>query len=320
MHKPQNILICPLNWGLGHATRCVPLIKELSSQGHQVILAADGQAHDYLQQSFPELTIERLPDVQMHYMRPWFKASWAIALQGFKILRNKKREHALVKGLVQKHAIHWIISDNRYGVYHAKTKNTLITHQLFPISPWFQPLIHKIIKKWINAFDECWVPDYEQEHKSLSGKLSHGDLREFKKIQYIDPLSRFKGMQADSKEIKYEYLVILSGLEPHRTAFEKKMIQQLSVKSGRHALVLGKSSSNTFWQEGNLDFYAFADTVKLFELIRQSKHVIARSGYSTIMDLHVLGKEATLIPTPGQTEQEYLADWLKQDPVFLKEL
>lgn len=302
-----RILICPLNWGIGHASRCIPIIRDLQSQGHEIILAADGTAYDFLKHECPHITLIPLPDLHIHYIHPSWKASWAITLQGLKILWNKYREHQLVKAIVEQYQINWIISDNRYGVYHAKIKNTIITHQLFPITPWFKSLINKSINRWINAFDECWVPDYENEKQSLSGALSHGDLSAFKQVKFIGPLSRFKKEENTNTVFEYENLAIISGVEPHRTAFEKKVIQKLRSIRGQHAIVLGKPAQNNSWQEGNFHFFGFADTPTLARLIMQSKHIICRSGYSTIMDLHALGRTATFIPTPGQTEQEYLA-------------
>ncbi|TXD82565.1 glycosyltransferase [Subsaximicrobium wynnwilliamsii] len=299
----KRILIAPLNWGLGHATRCIPIIKALVSQGLTPIIASDGAALALLRKEFETLTCIALPSYQIRYSKNagFFKLKM---LQNTpKILRAIKKEHRLTSELVKAHQIDGIISDNRFGVYHEDIPSVFITHQLQVLSgntTWLSTRIqHKLIKR----FDACWVPDVE-DSSNLSGRLGHGSTSGLN-IKYVGPLSRFSKKNTD---FVYDLLILLSGPEPQRTLLEEKLLKELANHEGQILLVKGKvEEAQEVSEEKNWTSYNFMTSSQLEQAINASKLVVSRSGYTSIMDLSKLDKKAFFIPTPGQFEQEYLA-------------
>ncbi len=293
-----RILFCVLNWGLGHASRSVPIVKLLHDKGAEVFLASDGIAGMLLQKEFPNLPYFILPGMEIQYPR---KSMWYNMLaQAPKIFKTMQSEHTKVASLVEKENIDLIISDNRYGCFHPAIRSVLITHQISPptnylLSDW---ILRKVINHTLQKFDEVWVPD-DPDVMHLSGKLS----RPFpKKGKYIGWLSRFSESR---REKKYTFLAILSGPEPQRSYLEKNLLHQFSFLDERIALVRGREGRVNCTDD--IDIYDLADGGLLQKLYDESEFVICRSGYSSIMDLIRINKPAILIPTPGQYEQEYLA-------------
>jgi hypothetical protein len=211
-----------------------------------------------------------------------------------------------------------IISDNRFGFFSRQAHCVYITHQLYPILPkrlhLLQPLARALHARIYKRYHEVWVPDYADSEKNLSGALSHGG-RFDKKAKYIGPLSRLEGSKGSmgsmgSKGSKV--LAILSGLEPQRTIFEKEILQRYEHSSESLLLVRGKvSEPKTTIHKGNITIIPSISDAELVSAVAEAQKIIARSGYSTIMDLEALGilHKAELHPTPGQSEQEYLAEW-----------
>lgn len=309
MKKPLRILIAPLNWGLGHATRCIPIINELCAMGMDVLLASDGRSLALLREEYPDLPSFELPGYNVKYKGS--SMTWNIARQLPKISAAIFAERKKVKQLVSTHGIDIIISDNRYGCRNKACKNIFISHQInlaIP-NPGLEILTNEINQQFINRFDECWIPDFEGA-KSLAGKLSDGRPKD----RYIGPLSRFQIKEVDKQ---YDIIVVLSGPEPQRTILEEKLIHQLSGIDRKILLVQGKTEEykETLLTE-NISVISFLPAKSLNEAILASDLIIARSGYSTIMDLVALHKKAILIPTPGQTEQEYLAERLMSQKFF----
>lgn len=300
--KPLNrILVAPLNWGLGHATRCIPIIQELLRYPVEVILASDGRALQLLKKEFPQLTCLELPAYQIHYRST--NMTWNIGQQMPKILRAIYQERQAIQRIIHDHHIDLIISDNRYGCYHSSVRTFFMTHQINLQIP-FKPL--EIITNWMNRlwlkkFDAVWIPDYNGNN-SLAGTLSyHAGL---KNITYIGALSRF--IKKDIP-LKYDVIIVLSGPEPQRSILEKKIIQQAQVLPFSFLLVQGKTEENKHFFIKNIEVCSFLTAEDLNMAILASRIVVSRSGYSTLMDLVVLEKKAIFIPTPGQTEQEYVA-------------
>jgi predicted glycosyltransferase len=300
--KNKTVLISPLNWGLGHASRCIPIIRSLSKE-NRIIIAAHGNAYTYLCKECPDFKIIPLPDIEIRFSGT---IAGYVSL-GFKIpyfIRSYYREKKLVAQLVSEEKIDVIISDNRYGVWHPETENYLITHQVTILFPWLGKVLSNISKKLISNFDHCLIPDNAGED-NLSGALSHGDDIPDNCV-YIGALSRFKAEESQLQV--YDYLAIISGPEPGRSHIEKRV----SDFFGRHpekkcCLIRGVVSSNQKVRvEGNVHVYDFADTRLINQLINQSENIICQSGYSTLMDMKKLNKRAYMFPTKGQTEQEYL--------------
>ncbi len=313
MNNPR-VLVSPLNWGLGHASRCVPIIRALQKHGAEVLIGADGEALELLKKEFPQLTSITIPDYKITYPRQGSMAFYFFRQLG-KMRAQIRLENDHLQGIIEEGKIDAIISDNRYGLYNNSISSVFITHQLNPRSPWLQNYIGKQIQKLIRPFDHCWVPDV-QGTESLSGDLSRksGSL---KNISHIGPLSRFKSKIETEKT--YEVLAILSGPEPHRTEFEKLLIDQLKGIPGKHVLVTGKVESRNpeMKVEENISVFNLLAEEELSALITKSRYLIARSGYSSIMDFSIMGLPALLVPTPGQYEQEYLAGYHKKRGRFV---
>lgn len=311
----KKVLVAPLNWGLGHATRVIPIIDCLYKNNFSVIIAADGNALRFLRKEFPHLTSFRLPDVNIRYSKK--HVFLKIFLQTPKIFLHRFIEHFKLKSILKRHPVDLIISDNRFGVWHKKTYNVFISHQLklkLPKSISFLSFVYPIfLQRFLNPFDECWIPDFANK-QNFSGELSHS-ISNFSSIQYIGVLSRFNRYLTSQKmDKRYDVLFILSGPEPQRTIFEKLITNQMKGKKYRVAIVRGIEQKEKLECTGQV--FGIVNAEPLYNLIKQSKWVICRAGYSSIMDLYVTQAQAILIPTPGQTEQEYLADYLKQKKYF----
>ncbi|MEM8526662.1 MAG: glycosyltransferase [Bacteroidota bacterium] len=319
MKDEQKItLITPLNWGLGHATRCIPLIQEFLQKGHQVILASDGRALKLLKIEFPNLKTLELPSYNIFYPQEHFLLR--MLLQFPKVIYAIIAEHLAIRKIVRQHGINEILSDNRFGCFHLKCQNIFMTHQINIIIPnhFLQNIIRWINKTWINTFfDQCWIPDVEGS-PNLSGKLSHNIPMRNVPV-YIGTLSRMKKLEIVEK---YDWVAILSGPEPQRTYLEKKIIKQAkkSRKSYKALIIGGKSEQQQQYEiTENIQYISFLSTEALNEAMCAAKVIICRSGYSTIMDLIKTQNSAILIPTPKQTEQEYLAQHFLAQGIFFSQ-
>ncbi len=323
--RQKTVIVAPLNWGLGHATRCMPIIDALLAQGARVILASDGAALTLLRAEYPQLEAHELPAYNIRY--PFASMVLSIGIQMPKILRGCLGEYFWLKKFAQQHKIDAVISDNRFGFFHPKTHSIFMTHQVNLLI--YNSLLQKIANAFnhffIKKFDTLWIPDFENE-PNLAGQLSHGRMPKKNKsynwsVQYLGSLSRFNAVfkKEESRflEEKYHALVVLSGPEPQRTILEEKIVAQLKNTEGV-ALVRGLKNAPPL-DAGKLTTFDFLTTDKLFELMMMSDVVVCRSGYSSVMDLAALGKRAILIPTPGQTEQEYLAQKLHHAGIFLSQ-
>ncbi|XLS28772.1 glycosyltransferase [Flavobacteriaceae bacterium M23B6Z8] len=303
----KRILVAPLNWGLGHAARCIPIIKELQQAGFIPILGSDGDSLLLLQKEFPNLESIELPSYQISYPKKGnhfrFKMLWDTP----KLVNAIKNEKKAIKRIVDTQQVDGIISDNRLGVHHKKIPSVFVTHQLNVLSGNTTWLSSKIHRSFIKKYNECWVPDVARK-PNLSGRLGH--LKNSKlPVKYIGPLSRLEKKMLPEA---YELMVILSGPEPQRTLLEVKLLEELQKFHGKVLFVKGKLEQQQQIEERrNLRIYNFMDSKDLEKALNESKIVLARSGYTTIMDLTKLEKKAFFIPTPGQYEQEYLARRLK---------
>jgi len=324
----MKILVAPLNWGLGHASRCVPLVKQWLNEGHEVVLGGDGDSLTLLRKHFPRLRYVYLAPLQLRYSSGK-RQVWALAKAIPQVIRWAIQDHAMVKAVLREEMFDRVVSDNRFGCYNKQVESIYITHQLHIRLPrgwrWAERWAAKIHARVYNRFDEVWVPDSEDEKTSLSGWLGHGVNN--KKIRYIGPLSRF---MSDEKAVRKEetnatkprqnldktsVTAVLSGLEPQRSILESEIVQHYQGGEEQVVIVQGlPGRPMTRIKRGNITMVPYMDDAGLKEALAKSDKIIARSGYSTIMDLDALGvlSKAELIPTPGQSEQEYLAEWLHE--------
>jgi hypothetical protein len=279
-----------------------------------VTLAGSGSTAALLRLHFPELEMLHLRGYGVRYSRT-LPAGTAILLQLPRILLSIGREHRWLERLLKSRRFDAVVSDNRYGLWSGNCLTVILTHQLSPQLPrwcsFMRDTVSRRLVKMTGRFDECWIPDREGE-ENLSGNLSH--IKNMPaNIRYIGWLSRFEGNTSRETAFeKYECLLLLSGPEPARSLWEKQLIGEARDSGKKTLLVQGLPDRNERRQEGNLTITSRIDDDELLHAIQYSKRIVCRSGYSTLMDLMSVGRSAALVPTPGQTEQEYLADRMRK--------
>jgi len=314
----KRVLIAPLDWGLGHATRCIPIIYDLIGRGFEVIIAADGPIKILLKKEFSHVVFTELGGYNISYSRrgPWLPVK--LFLQLPKLLWSIYSEKKWLAKFIRENNIDLVISDNRLGLFHKTTACIYITHQLKiktgnRFTEWLAQKIHYF---FINKYSTCWVPDNESGN-DLAGELSHPKKLPAVPVKYIGPLSRF---EKNIVEKKYDLLVLLSGPEPQRTILENLMLVELKNFKGTALLVRGlpgNIKNDSLKMENSITVADHLSSHELNDAILQAGLVISRSGYTTIMDLVKLQQKAIFIPTPSQPEQEYLAAYLMQRKIFL---
>lgn len=308
----KKILVAPLNWGLGHATRCIPIIDALVKHNYQPIIASDGIALELLKKEFHSIESIELPSYNITYSKKPNSFKLKLIKDSPHLIKTIKKERKTIKSIVKEYGIDGIISDNRFGVRHKSIPSIFITHQLRVLSGSTTWLSTKMHQKIINKFDECWVPDNIGE-PNLSGDLGHYETLD-NTIKYLGPLSRFSKKDVD---ITYDLMVLLSGPEPQRTFLEEILLEKLKDYNGKILFVKGKvEKRQSKTVDAHMTIYNFMTSNELETALNSSKFIISRSGYTTIMDLAKLEKKAFFIPTPGQFEQEYLAKKLDEEGVI----
>ncbi|MBL7943788.1 MAG: hypothetical protein JNM00_13530 [Flavobacteriales bacterium] len=303
----MKILVAPLDWGLGHATRCVPLIRRYLAEGHEVVLAGNGRSGLWLKQHFPNLPfLNDIPGMEITYPERG-SIPWHLFKQYRRMMKVVHAEHQWLEEKLERQHFDLVLSDNRYGLFSSNTKCVILTHQLFPIVPrLLTRRVHRLIADWTSRFSEIWVPDDENFDDSFSGALSHGRFRS--PLKYIGPLSRFgRPIAHATKDL--DIFASISGPEPARSAFEHKVVQLCASLQLKAHIVCGTPDVHIEADHGHIVRTPDLPDELYANLCARSKLVICRSGYSTLMDLHQLGTKALLVPTPGQSEQEYLAEW-----------
>src|SRR5690606_7360311 len=165
-------------------------------------------------------------------------------------------------------------------------------------------------RRALRAFDEVWVPDFAGE-PNLSGSLGH-PRGAWPRTEYIGPLDRFRGADdAESPDAAPDVLALVSGPEPQRALFEEKLRHALGGMEGTRVLVRGLPGAPvpaTPAAPGAFTVFDHLPGSRLRALLREARSVVCRSGYTTVMELSGMGKTGVLfVPTPGQSEQEYLA-------------
>ena len=352
----SRVLVAPLNWGLGHATRCVPIIRGLLADGHKVVIAADGYPLRFLRREFPHLEWVEFEGLKVRYADGQSQVG-AMLRQLPSFLRGIWREHKELKRIVEAYDIDVVVSDNRFGLWCRNAYSVYMTHQLMVKMPrglkWMEWVVWRLHRWFIKHYDECWVPDVEDDD-NLSGDLSH-KYPLLKNTKFIGVLSRFSAEKVEWETVRveaealglkerYDVVAVLSGPEPHRSNLELEIasmhnsqptVLSNSEKFTIHNLTpsaLRARPPKTGGQYGALNPKLLivqglpADDLRLAEhkdgvdyiphlptgllqwYMQEAKEIVCRSGYSSIMDLYTIGRKAHLIPTPGQTEQIYLAE------------
>lgn len=301
-----RILVAALDWGLGHASRCIPIIDELRRQGAEVFLAASGAAAGLWKLTYPDLPLFALPAYGIRYR--WANMYLNMLANAPQMAWAVVAEHIRLRRLVRQYNIDIVISDNRLGCFHPGIRSIYMTHQLHiqapePVGRWLINAFHRVV---IRQYDECWVPDAAGED-NLAGALSHPPVHPA--TTYIGHLSR---LVRPAIPLAFDIVAVLSGPEPQRSRLEAEILRQLADIAVPSLLIRGAPHARALREvPGHIEVWNFASGEQIAAALAGARLIVCRSGYSTLMDLAAMGRPALLIPTPGQTEQVYLAGYYK---------
>lgn len=304
-----------MDWGLGHTTRCVPLMEHLVQKGHTVVFAGNEWQRSYIAETFPEVEAIHLDGYNVRYSRTGAGFMTRILSQVSGILNTIDVENDWLLNLIKSRHFDAVISDNRYGLYHPQVPSIIMTHQLSVITglgAMPDAILRKLHYRYLSRFSECWIIDNPGEI-NLAGKLSHPRTI-LPGCQYIGLVSQMR----PTGNIENDYLlVLLSGPEPQRGILSALLWQQAQDYKGRLVFVEGSEKAKEPRHiPKHISYYKRITGGALQPLLQNAQMVICRSGYSTLMDMVALNKKAILIPTPGQTEQEYLGRHLHKQGIF----
>jgi uncharacterized protein (TIGR00661 family) len=313
----MNIIYGVCSWGLGHATRSLPVIRKLTDENHNLTIISSGRALQVLQKELKDVvSYVDIPDYPILISDTVYQFMVKSVLYWPLIIRRIQSGLSQVTKIVQKGRYHLIISDGRYDIYNKKIPSFFISHQIRIMNPLRIKFLERgseyFNKFFFKRFAGVLVPDYQTD--DFTGELSH-NLKAIneKALFYVGILSDFEKEQVKQD---IDYLISLSGPEPQRTILEKHILAQLDDLSGNIVMTLGKTEESCEKYDDNIEVHSFLTKKKREYLMNRAKMIISRSGYSTIMDLAVLGTKALMIPTPGQIEQEYLARYLSKKGIF----
>jgi len=309
--RHKKILISALDWGFGHTTRCASLIKKLLENNNDVIFAGNTNQCQFIAKEFPSIKTELIAGYNITLSSK--KSTYLqLVFQLKSIVSAIKNENNWVDEFVENNKIDLIISDNRYGFRHKSIHSVFMGHQINIKAPLFQNSANKKLLKYINQFNSCWIVD--DQKLNLAGDLSQPKGLTIP-YQYTGLLSRFTVLKV---EIKFDYLVIISGPKPENGLFLKEVENHFLDSSKRIAIVSTVKSKQEYQ---NLAYFYAPTTQQLNSLINESDTIISKAGYTTLMELSVLDKKAFLIPTKGQFEQEYLSKHIVNKKfVFIKKM
>lgn len=307
-----KILIAPMDWGLGHTTRCIPIAQHFHKLGHTIFFAGNNIQQQLFEASCPFATSIFLDGYNVKYPSKGSLFMLKMVMQLPKIATTIKQEHTWLRQQMRMHHFDIILSDNRYGLYHEDAKNILITHQLniqtgTRLGNW---VIKEKTKKLINHFQECWLVDAEE--CNLASYLSEHIALKIP-TRNIGWLSQFQYNQEETAhplDGKPYILAVLSGPEPMRTQFQKSLLGQMAKMPELQFVMISGMQQTIPQHANNIHFITLADQFVLKQYMQHCSGIICRSGYSSIMDIICLQKPAFFVPTPGQTEQEILAEHL----------
>jgi len=313
----MEIIYAICSWGLGHATRSLPIIRRLIKENNNITIICSGRSLELLKKELgKEITYRDVPDYPLllsENARQFMAKSviyWPLFI--------KRIESGLIQlsEILKEKKYDLIISDARYDMYSKKIPSYFISHQMRIMNPlrikMFESGSELFNLFFFKRFSKVIIPDYREN--DLSGDLSHNLKRiDEKKLHYIGALSDFK-----KKKMKknIDYLISISGPEPQRSILEDKLASQIKDLNGNIVMTLGKTEKQSKIKENNITTYSFLSKEKREDLLNRAKNIISRSGYSTIMDLAILNVKALLIPTPGQIEQEYLSEYHNKKGTF----
>lgn len=321
MINSKNILICPLEWGLGHACRMIPVAKRLHEMNNNIFIGAGENLLLLFKYELPGLKYIPFPGFRMKYSGH-LPQYLVVFLKIPSIIYHVIREHYRLKRIIIEHSIDIVISDNRFGLWNKNTKSVYVTHMpRIPFPAFFRfmepigVLLHRYI---IKKYSICLIPDLPGE-LNVAGRLSHNVILPGN-VRYVGILSRFIGINPAGSIIteKPDYCaVLLSGPEPQKEIFKQK-VTKILIRKSRPAIIFEGKPEKTIkvYESQNIVYYNHLTASEMKKLILGCKSIIIRPGYTSVMELLSLNRSALLVPTPGQTEQEYLASYLSEKGWF----
>ena len=314
----MKVIYAVCEWGLGHATRSLPVIRKLIKEGHEVSIISEGRSLELLKKELGDniseyISIPGYPMLLSENSRQ-FMAKSAIYWPNF--IRRMVRGLATLTKILKNRECNLIISDGRYDMYSKEIPSYFISHQMRIMNPLRMQMFERGSEIFNLFFFKRYrgviIPDFKED--SLSGDLSHNLNRiDENELHYVGVLSDFE-KKGKTKDI--DYLASISGPEPQRTMFEKKILNQIDNLSGKIVVTLGKTEGTEEFKDKDIETYSFLSKERREDILNRSKMVISRSGYSTILDLAVIGCKALMVPTPGQIEQEYLGKYHNKKGYF----
>ena len=314
-----HIAVAILDWGWGHAMRCLPIIESALDKGYRITLASGDQVLDRLGRLFPELHTLKLPSYKGQYR--WNNMAMNIAMKAPELIQALEKERDVLKKQHHKTPFDAIISDGRYGCFIEDRPSFFLTHQLHikARKKLTDTMANTVQRQWLGHFTEIWVPDFE-EAPGLGSQLSHKCLEQ--NCQYLGPISRFYNSIPAESPVQYEWLFILNGPEPARAQLEKQLCQiSQSQADKKFMFVTPRDAAADLEKYSHLSHCVDPDSDELAQIVAQSKHILCRSDFCQLTDLCVWERTAMLVPTPGHPEQLYLADFYAQHyhwPVFMQ--
>lgn len=316
----KKILVAPLSWGLGHATRDLPIVRRFLADGHEVTILSSGRSLALLKEEVPQCRFLELED----YPTPYTRSRWFVLKFGAfipRMLRAIHRERVAARAVIEREKSDLVLSDNRFGVRHPRVPSFFLSHQLRFAAPWFLwPF--QLTGEFFNRvhhrkFLRVIVPDVADPERNLSGTLAH-KLNWPKRDRYF-----YAGILSSTQKMDVpedvDLLVSISGPEPQRTEFEKVVLGQLDTLKdmGRVVVALGKPEVREVRHPAaNVEVHGFLNRARQQEMMNRARMIVSRSGYTTVMEIAELGKKALFIPTPGQTEQVYLSAYYEKTGLF----
>ena len=315
-----HVFITPLNWGLGHASRDVPVIRELLHHGHEVTIGAWGNARALLEREFPACNFIDFPDYPLSTKQGrFFFPRFMFHMPS--LIKALAEERKNLDTILSSNHFDLIISDARPGVYSKTVPSFHITHQThqsFPLIVW--PI--ELVALWVNArgfrrYTSLIIPDNPPGPLSMAGKLSKTFFPGTKKQAYYSGILASLPKLDTPKTI--DYLFSISGMEPQRTVLENILLPQVSDLPGKKVVLLGKPSEEQVTElDDGTACYSYVSYREKARMMCSAHSIISRSGYTSMMDLAELEcKSGLFIPTPGQWEQEYLSSYYQRKKWFM---
>jgi UDP-N-acetylglucosamine transferase subunit ALG13 len=299
----------------------IPVARWLSGMNHKIIIGCGPEHMELFRKELPGLSYIDFKGFRPLYSK-FLPQYLVLLIETPLLIYHSVLEHFRLKSIIRRNSVDIVISDNRFGLWNSKITTAYFTHM--PLIPFPAPFrflefigiyLHRAV---IKRYSYCYIPDLPGDI-NLTGRLSHG-LRLPVNVRFAGILSRFmisgetSGVEAGSD---IQNTVILSGPEPQKTIMKTLLLSLLKEMHSPSVILEGRPGlTGEKILSGNITSYSHLPAEEMREVITRSKNIICRSGYTTIMELVSLNRSALLIPTPGQTEQEYLATYLTEKGWF----